>query len=209
MSVSQISPMQEQEEIPGIGRCEKKGFLPTPVEPCYLPSRNEGSKKIVSRKAVEVQVLPQSSLTRLPSQHDVTLKHVFQAAWALTLQRYVGSNTVSFGFLSFDSPETPASNGEVPIKQTKGFKVHDGVVRSIISTEISGNGSVPNFIRNMEVRSITWLECDGAEHPFNTVVKLQRRHQQSGGIWVGEDLNSKVGIHGTVTPLIDTDFLAV
>ena len=197
-----MPPIQEQEESSTIGLCEGKRLLPTPVEPCYLPSRNEGSNKVVPRKAIKVQVLPQFNLTRLPSQDDVTVKHVFQAAWALTLQRYVGSNTVSFGFLSFDSPDTPATKGKIPIEQTRGFKTRDGVVRSIISTQISGKASVPNFIRSMEVRSTTWLECDGAEHPFNTVLRHQRRHQQCRGIWVGEDADSKVSSwYGTSTDL--------
>lgn len=194
MSMLPISRNQEQRELSSIGVCEGNRALLSPVEPCYLPARNEGPNNVVSRKAIEVQVPHQSNLTRLPIQHDVTVMHVVQAAWALTLQRYVGSNTVTFGFLSLGSSEIPTGNGEMPRTKVKHSQIYDGIVASIISTDITGTESVLDVIRSMAVRSSAWLECGEAQHPFNTAVIYRRMHPQSSVTTTQEDPDPKVGI---------------
>jgi hypothetical protein len=73
-------------------------------EVCSFPVLDDGLGQIIEKKLVTVRMdmddigLP--DLHRFCNLNGITLSNVFHAAWALTLSCYVGSDDVTFGYLT-------------------------------------------------------------------------------------------------------------
>lgn len=70
------------------------------VEPCHLPSLNDGK---AADKKLRTLRLPFNNLPRLQllcEENGLTMSNVFHTAWSLTLSYYCGSDEVCFGYLS-------------------------------------------------------------------------------------------------------------
>ncbi|KAF2707683.1 acetyl-CoA synthetase-like protein [Pleomassaria siparia CBS 279.74] len=94
-----ISYLRNQPQISSLAYW--KAYL-TGAEQCAFPVLNDG---IVAEKKLRSIRLDFGNLSILDLQafcsaHGITLSNVFHAAWALTLSSYVGSNDVTFSYLT-------------------------------------------------------------------------------------------------------------
>jgi len=71
-------------------------------EVCSFPVLNDG--RTVERRLSNIRVdfgsLSILDLQNFCSSHGITLSNVFHAAWAMTISRFIGSNDVTFGYLT-------------------------------------------------------------------------------------------------------------
>jgi non-ribosomal peptide synthase protein (TIGR01720 family) len=76
------------------------------IRPCHLPLMPPDDKTGREHKSLRMTLDP-ARLQTFCSLNGVTLANLFQAAWALVLQRYTGSDDVCFGYL--------ASGRDIPV----------------------------------------------------------------------------------------------
>ena len=72
------------------------------VSPCYFPASKDGSKVKPpgQLRSVAVELGGMGSVLReFCKRHNVTLANLFHVVWALQLRHYVGTDSVSFGYL--------------------------------------------------------------------------------------------------------------
>ena len=91
-----ISFLQSQSPQAGIGYW--RSYL-AGVEPCSFPTLNDtvvGSRQLHSQR---LKVDNLSDIQNFCNVHGITMANVFHTAWALTLQRYIGSKDICYGYL--------------------------------------------------------------------------------------------------------------
>lgn len=70
------------------------------VEPCHFPVLNDGQSKVRELGSLRINFPRLRELQKFCDSNGLTLANAFHAAWALTLNCYVGVEDVCFGYLT-------------------------------------------------------------------------------------------------------------
>jgi hypothetical protein len=131
------------------------------VDTCNFPIRNDGLTTEISFNATDVGFSRSSSVFAFCRRNCVIPQRVFQAAWALVLNRYVSNSAASFGFLQSQYSE----NGTA-------------LARSIISVLIDETEDVLELLNGTRFSAQAWHQQEGSEDRFNTVMVYQQLNRQ-------------------------------
>ncbi|KAF2683049.1 acetyl-CoA synthetase-like protein [Lentithecium fluviatile CBS 122367] len=164
-------------------------------EVCSFPVLNDG--KLVEKQLNNIRVdfgsLSILDLQSFCSSHGITLSNVFHTAWALTLSRYIGSNDVTFGYLTSarDSQDVHRVDEMVgPIINTLVCRVNlcDGarclldILRDVQNDYMDVQKDYRRHIALAEVQHV--LDLSGT-NLFNTALSYRRLPSEAPSVDVG------------------------
>ncbi|KAL8792919.1 MAG: hypothetical protein Q9195_004496 [Heterodermia aff. obscurata] len=196
------------------------------LQPCAFPTFTSERADARATRDLKIHVASSSDLRNFCTQYEVTLSHVFQAAWAVLLRQYVGTDDICFGYL--------ASGRDLPLKDV------DHIVGPLINMLISRvqldplrpllscinqmrDGNAEHTAHQHASMAQIYNKLDlGSKKPFNTVITLRRdqdsRYRDSKSLEVVDlagrgateydlvldVLNSDMNVDVTLTYAIDT-----
>ena len=153
------------------------------IEPCHFPTLNEENVKGKRIESIELKFGRFSELQQVCEKLNVTLANVLQAAWALVLRAYTGSDDVCYGYLT--------SGRDIPvdgIQEAIGAFINMLICR-IKFSQTSSLETVFQTIQNDYLRSQPYQHCSLAQihhalglsgRPlFNTALSIQNHSSPS------------------------------
>ena len=84
------------------------------IEPCIFPSLSTYGATFIGEETVSLESFISPDLSSFSQKHDVHRYHIFQAAWALVLRCYVGSNSPCFALLESDTDGLYRKESSIP-----------------------------------------------------------------------------------------------
>ncbi|OCL10211.1 nonribosomal peptide synthase-like protein [Glonium stellatum] len=147
------------------------------IEPCHLPILTDGKNAAKELRSLEVSLNKASELQAFCAKNGVTLSNVLQLVWALVLRCYIGTDEISFGYLS--------SGRDVPVRgidDAVGCFINMLICRIDLADDLQIVRALEK-IQGEFIDSMTHQNCSLAEvqHElqlpslFNTAFTFQRR----------------------------------
>ncbi|KAF7512378.1 hypothetical protein GJ744_001946 [Endocarpon pusillum] len=179
-----------QSQSPDVALDYWKQYLADLV-PCHFPTLNDDISQPNELHELRLEIDQTSKLKNFCRAHNLTPASVFQAAWALVLKAYTGTDDVCFGYLSAGR-DAPVLN----IGETIGVYINMLVCRLKLDPKANVTSLVEGvqsaFLEGLPHQNISLAEIQHGlqtkEALFNTVLSLQSALGEV--IRVGDSKNS-------------------
>lgn len=148
------------------------------LEPCNFPALNHDKPLETSARDLKIHVAGSSDLRNFCTRYEVTLSHVFQTAWAILLQRYIGTDDICFGYLASgrDLPLNDVDNIVGPLINMLICRFQLDPLRPLLSYihQVRDENAERTAHQHCSMAEIYHELNLGSKQPFNTVITVRR-----------------------------------